>query len=76
MNRTLDFFIANLNKTLTYEQAIKIFGEPDRDVGSGLYIPEYDLDDGSTIILGFATKIVYARHFKDGITTNIISPAK
>ena len=41
-------------------------GKPDRDIGSGLMIYEYGLDDGSKVLLGFPgpDKILYAKHVK------------
>ena len=45
------------------------------EIGSGLKIFEYDLDDGSKIRLGFPgdVAIVYARHVtKDGKTVDLL----
>jgi hypothetical protein len=62
--RTLDFFKSKLAKTLTPAKAEEIFGKPDRDIGSGLIILEYGLDDGSKVWLGFPgfDRILYAKH--------------
>jgi len=38
---------------MTPAKAVAAFGEPDRKLGSGLIIYEYDLEDGSKIRLGF-----------------------
>lgn len=64
--RTLDFFKAELKKTLTPDKAEKLFGKPDRNVGSGLLIYEYDLSDGTKLWLGFpgVAPITYAKHLK------------
>ena len=66
--RTLDHFKAKLGKTLTPAKAEELFGKPDRDIGSGLMIYEYTLDDGTKILLGFPgpEKILYAKHVTDG----------
>jgi predicted methyltransferase len=66
--RTLGFFQKTLDKTLTPVKAIAAFGEPDRKLGSGLMIYEYDLDDGSVVRLGFPgfEKLLYAKHIKKG----------
>ncbi len=34
-------------------QVLEALGQPDRDVGSGLPIHEYDLPDGSVAIIGY-----------------------
>lgn len=52
-SRTLDSFKVKLDKELTPEKAEKLFGKPDRNVGSGLIIYEYDLADGTKLRLGF-----------------------
>jgi acetyl esterase/lipase len=64
--RTLAFFKSNLDKTLTPAKAERVFGRPDRDIGSGLMIYEYGLDDGSIVWLGFPgfDRILYAKHVK------------
>lgn len=42
-----------------------LFGAPDRDVGSGIHIWVYDLDDGTQVALGGSEdRIVYARHVR------------
>ena len=51
--RTLAFFQSKLSKALTMATAEEVFGKPDRDIGSGLHIHEYALDDGSKVLLGF-----------------------
>lgn len=66
--RTLESFKKALDKTMTPDKAIKAFGEPDRKLGSGLIIYEYDLADGTFVRLGFPgfDRILYARHVKKG----------
>ena len=74
-DKFLDFFKSKLNKPLTPAKAKVVFGKPDRDIGSGLMIFEYDLDDGSKIHLGFPgdVAILYARHVtKDGKTVDLL----
>ena len=40
---------------MSYEGIVSVVGEADRDVGSGLYLKVYDLEDGRQITLQFAT---------------------
>jgi len=72
--RTLDHFQKTLDKSMTPAKAVAAFGEPDRKLGSGLIIYEYDLEDGSKIRLGFPgfQKILYAKHIKKGGDTEDI----
>lgn len=72
--RTLNGFKEKLDATFTPEKAIKVFGKEDRNLGSGLILYEYDLDDGTKVRLGFPglAKIVYAEHIKkDGVVEDI-----
>lgn len=56
----------SLETGLTPDKAVAVFGEPDRKMGNGLIIYEYDLEDGSKVRLGFpgSEKILYAKHVK------------
>ncbi len=40
---------------MSYEEIVNVVGEADRDVGSGLYLKVYNLEDGRQITLQFAT---------------------
>ena len=67
--RARDEFKEKLDKVMTPAKAVTAFGEPDRKLGSGLIIYEYDLDDGSKVRLGFPgyVSMQYAHHVrKDG----------
>jgi hypothetical protein len=44
---------------------VATFGEPDGDLGSGIHIYYYNLDDGTCIWIGFADRIIYARHMSN-----------
>jgi hypothetical protein len=72
--RTLDLFQKNLDKSFTPKKTVATFGEPDRTLGSGLIIYEYDLEDGTKVRLGFPgfEKILYAKHVKKGGATEDI----
>jgi hypothetical protein len=41
---------------MSYDQIVSNVGVPDRDVGSGVYLFQYDLNDGRKIMLQFFTK--------------------
>lgn len=53
-NRTIEYFRANLNKEMNYDQIVTRFGIPDGDIGSGFHIYVYNLADGTQV------RIVYA----------------
>ncbi len=44
--RTLKQFMVIQTERLTASQILDRFGKPDRDIGSGIFIYEYDLSDG------------------------------
>lgn len=72
--RTLGDFKEKLDTTFTPDKTIKVFGKENRNIGSGLIIYEYDLDDGTKVRLGFPgfAKIIYAKHVKqDGTAEDI-----
>ena len=47
--RTLKEFMVIVTERLTVSQILGRFGKPDRDIGSGIYIYEYDLSDGRKV---------------------------
>ena len=67
-------FKDNLKPDQTYNSIIAKFGEPSKDIGSGIHIYVYQLTDSSEIWIGYTDKILYARHVdKNGqIIENII----
>lgn len=40
---------------MSYEDIVAQVGKPDRDVGSGVYLFQYDLIDGTHVMLQFIT---------------------
>ena len=64
--RTLDEFQEKLTKDLTPARAEALFGKPDRMLGSGLIIYEYDLGGGEKLRLGFPgfAPILSAKHVR------------
>jgi hypothetical protein len=61
-NHSLNDF-KNLTVSLTNTEIFKIFGEPAKDIGSGLFIFVYVLDDSTEVWIGSnGKKIFYAKH--------------
>jgi hypothetical protein len=58
------------------DQIIARVGEPDRYIGSGFYMPEYDLVDGGVVGLQFGADphhlLVAAYQSADGTTTVLV----
>ncbi len=71
---TLKDFTTKLHADMGSDDLVAAFGQPDQDLGSGLHISEYILDDGSTVLIGFAgTSILYARHKTGSGTEELLS---
>jgi hypothetical protein len=51
-----------LTKDMDYQTIVGKFGEPVRDIGSGIHIYVWDLEDSTEIWIGYISKIMYARH--------------
>jgi len=56
------YFERHLKTDMNYESLKHTFGEPDNDIGSGIHIYLYNLQDGTKIQIGFVDSIIYARH--------------
>jgi hypothetical protein len=69
---TYEYFKAHLNVDMTYAQIVAAFREPNGDLGSGIHIYFYDLDDGTCIWIGFADRIIYARHMSNHTGTGLL----
>jgi hypothetical protein len=65
--RRLDAFRA-LRKGMSYADAAAWVGFADRDIGSGIHILEYALEDGSRVLLGFPdfNRLIYVKHEPKG----------
>ncbi len=50
---------------MKYDKIIEIFGEPDKDIGSGISIFVYKLNDNTEIRIGYTDRILYAKHFSE-----------
>ena len=59
---TIEYFREHLRADMTHNQLKATFGEPDDDIGSGLHIYVYQLDDDTKVIIGCTDKIFSARH--------------
>jgi hypothetical protein len=57
-----EYFNTNLKPSMTYTNIIATFGNPDGDLGSGIHIYYYNLEDGTSIWIGYSDHIIYARH--------------
>jgi hypothetical protein len=71
--RTLDTFKA-IPKGATYRDVVEWAGQPKEDVGSGIHVMVFPLDDGTQVLLGTPDfqKVVYVKHKdKDGKVTDL-----
>ena len=60
---TLDDFRNTLNESQDIETIFFKFGEPHRDIGSGIHIYVYELNDSTEIRIGYNDHIIYVKHF-------------
>jgi hypothetical protein len=54
-----------LQKWMSFKDICKIVGGPDKDIGSGISVYLYSMEDGSNIIMGFTSlsdPVLYIRH--------------
>lgn len=59
MNRkklTYDYFIQNFKKEMKYSDIVNTFGPPDKNIGSGIDIYQYNLEDKTKILIGYVDK--------------------
>jgi hypothetical protein len=61
--RTLDAF-RQLTRGMSYADAAAWVGPADEDIGSGIHVMAYRLEDGSRVLLGFPdfNRLIYVRH--------------
>lgn len=59
---TYESFQKNLTSDMNYDAIVRVFGEPDADVGSGIHVYVYKLDDSTEVWIGYADSVLYARH--------------
>jgi hypothetical protein len=65
--RKLDTF-RGLKLGMSYDAVREWVGDADRDIGSGIHIMVYDLDDGTSVRIGFPgfAKLIYVKHVLKG----------
>jgi hypothetical protein len=59
---TIAYFRAHLKPDMKFSRMQLLFGKPDNDIGSGIHIYVYDLNDGTKIYIGYTDKILSAKH--------------
>jgi len=59
---TYSDFKNNLKLDMNYNSIVAKFGEPTKDIGSGIHIYVYQLADSTEVWIGYTDKILYARH--------------
>ena len=65
---TLDDFRNTLNESQDIETIFFKFGEPHADIGSGIHIYVYELNDSTEIWIGYVEHILYVKHVdSDGL---------
>jgi hypothetical protein len=78
MSRSVEMF-RFIGPTTTVQQVFAKVGPADRDIGSGIYIYDYRLSDGSHIWIGTAddSNIMYALHGTNSLDDSIpLIPSK
>jgi hypothetical protein len=59
---TYFYFREHLKSAMNFNDIVAKFGKPAKDIGSGIHIYVYPLADGTEIWIGYAGKILYAKH--------------
>ena len=59
---SISYFETHLDKDMSHTKLMFVFGQPDKDLGSGIHIYVYQLDDATEVWVGMTDKIVYANH--------------
>jgi hypothetical protein len=59
---TLDYFETHLQQDMSHSKLMAVFGEADKDIGSGIHIYVYNLDDNTEVWVGISDKLLYANH--------------
>jgi hypothetical protein len=62
---SIEYFRKYLKEDMNYSDLRSRFGRPDADIGSGIHIYVYNLDDGTQVTIGFTDKVIYARHINE-----------
>lgn len=59
---TYDYFIQNFKKEMKYSDIVNTFGPPSKNIGSGIDIYQYNLEDKTKILIGYTDKTLYVKH--------------
>jgi hypothetical protein len=59
---TIEYFETHLNEDMSHSKMLLVFGKPDKDLGSGIHIYVYTLEDSTEVWVGITDKILYANH--------------
>lgn len=59
---SIEFFRQHLDADMNFKNLKATFGKPDEDIGSGIHIYVYNLEDGTKVQIGYTDKILYAFH--------------
>jgi hypothetical protein len=59
---TVEFFETHLQLDMNHAKLISVFGGPVKDLGSGIHIYVYNLDDNTEVWVGITDKLLYANH--------------
>jgi hypothetical protein len=62
---TYDDFKNHLTSEMDYDKIVRSFGKPSKDIGSGIHIYVYELNDLTEIWIGYIDEIVYAKHLDE-----------
>jgi hypothetical protein len=62
---SIEYFKKYLREDMEYSDLKSIFGEPDADIGSGIHIYVYNLNNGTQVTIGYTDRILYARHIDE-----------
>lgn len=64
---TVDDFKSNLKQDMDNKTIVETFGQPNKNIGSGICIFIYELSDSTTMIIGCTDRVLYAHQSdKDG----------
>ncbi|MDD4921966.1 MAG: hypothetical protein PHS30_05755 [Bacteroidales bacterium] len=50
---------------MDYDSIVATFGEPSKNIGSGIHIYVYTLIDSTEVWIGYADRIQYAKHMDE-----------
>ena len=57
---TVEYFETHLKSDMSRAKLMFVFGKPDKDLGSGIHIYVYTLDDATEVRVDITDKILYA----------------